>query len=144
MSVAQPESPRPVLVDTDVFSRAYLPGQRLRDQDWVSLLFGRTIAVAVQTAVELRSGARMAHWGERRLAELEALIGGVQVVPITDRVQAAYVDLTVWARANSHAVQDKIHVGDRWIAATALAWDLELASADGLFVGVVGLRRLTI
>lgn len=130
------------MVDTDVFSRAYLPARPDGDAGWRDRLFGRTIAIAVQTAAELRSGARMRNWGERRLQELEGLLAAVQVVPVSETVQSSYVGLTAWARQNAHAIQQRHHVADRWIAATAMAWDLEFASGDGIFDGIDGLRRL--
>ena len=142
MSDQEVDALRPILVDTNVFSRAYLPKRRAPSNDWVDRLFGRTLTVAVQTVVELRSGARMAGWGDRKIAELEAWLGAVQVIPVTDRVQASYVDLTAWARAHGHAIHDKPHVADRWIAASAMAWELELASDDGIFDSIDGLRRL--
>lgn len=132
----------PVVVDTNAFSLAYLPARPGSDSGWRERLFGRTIAVAVQTAVELRSGARMDNWSARRLEELDNLIAAVQVVPVSEAVQASYVRLTVWARQSGHAIHQRGHAADRWIAATAMTWDLELASADGIFDGIDGLRRL--
>ena len=132
----------PVVVDTNAFSLAYLPARTASDTGWRGRLFGRTIAVAVQTAVELRSGARMNNWSARRLEELDTLLASVQVVPVTEAVQASYVGLTVWARQSGHAIHQRGHAADRWIAATAMAWDLELASVDGIFDGIDGLRRL--
>ncbi len=137
-----PEELRPVVVDTDAFSFAYLPARPEGGQGWRDRLFGRTIAIAVQTAVKLRSGARMRNWGTRRMDELESRLEAVQIVPVTETVQAGYIDITVWARSNGHAIQQRDHVADRWIAATAMAWDLELASGDGIFDGINGLRRL--
>jgi predicted nucleic acid-binding protein len=63
---------------------------------------------------------------------------------VSQPVQDRYVDLTAWAKHSGHAVYDKTHTADRWIAATALSHDLELASRDGLFVGIAGLRLLTL
>jgi predicted nucleic acid-binding protein len=137
-----PEELGPVVVDTDVFSLAYLPARPGNDSEWRERLFGRTIAVAVQTAVELRSGARMDNWSARRLKELDDLIAAVHVVPVSEAVQASYVRLTVWARQGGHAIHQRGHAADRWIAATAMAWDIELASGDGIFDEIDGLRRL--
>ena len=137
-----PEELGPVVVDTNAFSLAYLPARPGSDSEWRERLFGRTIAVAVQTAVELRSGARMDNWSARRLKELDDLIAAVHVVPVSEAAQASYVRLTVWARQSGHAIHQRGHAADRWIAATAMAWDLELASGDGIFDEIDGLRRL--
>lgn len=54
---------RPVLVDTDVFSRVYVTEPR--DDDaiaWAQALEGRTVVIAVQTAVELRVWPLLKNW----------------------------------------------------------------------------------
>jgi len=42
-----------------------------------------------------------------------------------------------------HALGDKLHDGDRWIAATAIRLGVPLASHDQLFNGAPGLRLIT-
>lgn len=94
-----PASPAPVLLDTDVFSRVFVgPRQDQLAQQWSGLLSGRTIVIAVQTSVELLAWPRISGWGTTRTAQLVARVASVQTVPVTQEVQDAFVDLTVWAR----------------------------------------------
>jgi predicted nucleic acid-binding protein len=132
-----------VLLDTDVFSRVFLQGNRDDvGRSWARVLEGRTVVIAVQTVVELRVWPRRRSWGEKRTSDLEAMIGSVSTIPVNDRVQAAYVDLTVWAMGAGHGIHAKDHTADRWVAATAMAYDLELAAIDGIYSGIEGLVRL--
>jgi len=131
----------PVLVDTDVFSKVWV----IHPRDpfgtaWASALEGRTAVIAVQTAVELRVWPILRSWGDTRTQRLTELVESFPTIQISRDVQDRYVELTAWAKANAHGIQDKAHVGDRWIAATALAHDLELAARDGLYAGISGLR----
>lgn len=135
--------PRPVLVDTVVFSRAFVPEHRSEDgEDWFALLSGRTLVLAVQTEVELRAWPKLKHWGapktQRLLTSIDAL-GRIEVGPT---VRDAFVNLTVWGNEDGHAIAQPIHVADRWIAASAMAWGLELATADGIFDAIDGLELL--
>lgn len=130
-------------MDTDVFSKVFV--QSPRDpvgHAWVSALAGRTVVIAVQTAVELRIWPRQRGWGQLRATALLARIASVPTIPINDEVQSSFVDLTVWARNSGHGIQAKEHTGDRWVAATALVYGLELAAIDGIYEGIEGLARL--
>lgn len=42
--------------------------------------------------------------------------------------------------ARGHALGQKIHEADRWVAATALALELDLVAGDRIFDDVPGLR----
>jgi len=67
----------PVLVDTDVFSKVYVPASRDDvGRAWVAALAGRTVVISVQTAVELRVWPRLRNWGRatnRRSARADRL-----------------------------------------------------------------------
>lgn len=102
------------------------------------------MTIAVQTEVELRTWPLLRGWGEKRTAELAARIAAVGTIQVSPDVQARYIDLTVWARQHGHAIHDKIHTADRWVAATALAHGLELASGDGIYDGIDELDRVAI
>jgi len=135
---------RPVLVDTDVFSRVYVTEPRDSNATaWTATLEGRTIVISVQTAVELRVWPILKNWGDKRTRRLANLISSVPTIQISQDVQDRYVELTAWAKNNGHGLQAKANQGDRWIAATALAHNLELAARDGIYEGVVGLRLLS-
>ena len=78
----------------------------------------------------------------RRTAALERLVAHTQVSPPLPEVIAAYVELRTWCVRNGHGLGAKDHEADRWVAATALAGDLPLATDDGIFDHVEGLKRL--
>lgn len=132
-----------MLCDTDVFSRVFV--QERRDETgeaWQELLEGRTIAIAFQTEAELRIWPRLGGWKEKRTTKLLEKIESVARIPANERVLTAFVNLTVWSNENAAAMHQKVHVGDRWVAATAMAYDLELAAIDGIYDGVAALRLI--
>ena len=49
-----------------------------------------------------------------------------------------------WANRTGHALSQKIHEADCWVAATALALDLELVAGDRIFENVAGLAVLPV
>ena len=137
-------SSRPVLVDTDVFSRVFVVEPRDdAAAAWAAALEGRTVVIAVQTAVELRVWPLLKNWGDKRTQRLLRLIESVPTIQVSQEVQDRYVALTAWTKNTGHGLQDKANTGDRWIAATALAHDLELAARDGIYAGIEGLRLFT-
>lgn len=135
-----------LIVDTSVISRALLPsrvsGKSVAATEWSEALLGRSVVIAVQTRVELLSWPGLRGWGAVRRDALESWVAAVPTIDVTAKVQAAYVDLTVRSKKAGHAIQDPMHVADRWIAATALAAGLPLASDDGIFAGIEGLHLL--
>lgn len=133
----------PVLVDTDIFSKVFAgPSGSPDRQRWSSALAGRTVVIAVQTEVELRVWPQLRGWGEARTTALLDQLDSLGTIQVNVPVQDAFVSLTVWARENGHAIGQSDHVADRWIAASALAYDLELASGDGIHDGIRDLVRL--
>jgi predicted nucleic acid-binding protein len=129
-----------VVVDTDAFSRLFVkrqPQRELRDR-----LIGRMPVVATQTRAELLAWPRLRSWGPTQAQRLRHIIDSVPTVPVTDDVVDAYVDLLACCTAQGHALGQKDHTGDRWIAATAVALDRPLFSLDGIFRNVPGLMSL--
>lgn len=142
MSLDQANTPVPVLLDTDVFSYVYVSKSGDQHDRWTPVLAGRTITIPVQVAVELRAWPALRNWGQNRTERLETQITALQIIQVTGSVQSSYVDLTVWAKTNGHAIHAKQHTADRWIAATALAYNLEIAANDGIYDDVPNLMRL--
>jgi len=133
-----------VLLDTDVWSHLFSDARRRHPEDarWRELLLGRTIAIATQTRAEVLAGAAIAKWGEPRTLALQAQLDRTATVPVASDVVEAYVQLTVDLKTSGHALQQKQHTGDRWVAATAIAIGAPLFSADGIYRGAPGLVLL--
>lgn len=121
------------LLDTDVWSHLYGLGSRPhpRAAHWRTLLVGRTAIIATQTRAEVLVGLRKLG-GVRRgqiLFELDKTI----TVPVDEDVVQRYARLTADAQARGDALWDKIHTGDRWVAATALAINAPLLAVDQVY-----------
>lgn len=95
------------------------------------------------TVSELRYGSIVAEWGEFRRRGLEREIARATAVEADDTLASTSAELKAACRAVGHGLAQKVHDADRWIAATAIARDLDLISADALFEQVPGLSLLT-
>ncbi len=133
-----------VLLDTDVWSCLFSDSRKRdpRVEPWRELLMGRVVAIAMQTRAEVLAGALCAQWGESRMNALRAQLDAAATVPVNRDVAEAYAILTADLRLAGHALHQKDHTGDRWIAATALAIGADLLSGDGIYRGVPGLALL--
>ena len=101
------------------------------------------VLLAFQTVAELRYGALRAGWGELRRRSLERSVARLTVVQPDDEMLTVYAQLRADCRRAGHALGDKTHGGDRWIAATVLRLDCARVSHDGLFRNIPGLRLFT-
>lgn len=129
--------PTLIVIDTDVFSRVMVRSngaQDLRDQ-----LVGKVPVIATQTRAELLAWPRLRGWGAARTEQLNGLIESTAVIPVTDEVVGAYVDLGVACIEQGHPLAQKIHSSDRWVAATAIALARPLISLDGIYRNAPGL-----
>ena len=100
---------------------------------------GEDAAISVITVSELLHGAHRARSDARagRFARVEHLLGRFAPIPITEDV--ARVHARVWAELESTGSTIRGH--DLWIAATALAHGLGVATLNGReFARVPGLR----
>jgi predicted nucleic acid-binding protein len=131
----------PVVADTNVFgARLRSRGQRIASL-YEPLLTGRQTFISFQTVMELEYGARLAHWGAPRLARLAALINDAETVWPGPNLTRVCADLRADCHARGHALAQKAHNADLWIAATAIHLDMPLVSDDGIFDDVPGLTR---
>jgi len=134
-----PSSPRgPVVVDTDVFSARLIPDSALARR-YEPLLLGRVEFISFQTVAEVRYGALLRGWGATRLRRMEAEIARTEVVHTGPDLIRIYADLRVACQRAGHALAQREHDADRWIAATAIRLGLPLVSNDGVFLGAPGL-----
>jgi predicted nucleic acid-binding protein len=131
-----------VVVDTDALSWALDARLLPRSEMSRSLIGGRARVVSFVSVAELRYGALRAEWGDLRLRRLARSLSDLDVVQTEQRLIARCAELRAWASRAGHALGQKIHEADRWVAATALALDLELVAGDGIFEGVPGLDVL--
>ncbi len=99
--------------------------------------------MTIDSRIHLRYGALSRNWGEMRRGQLERRIARVSVVPIDDDLTRAYAEVKDRCRRAGHALAQKDHDGDRWIAATAIKLEVPLISDDGLFEDVPGLLLIT-
>ena len=137
------EPPRTVVVDTMVIS--WLLDERpnpLADR-YRELIGPAAVLLAFQTVAELRYGAIRAGWGELRWRRLERSIAEVTVVQPDDQMITTCAELRAQCQRIGHALADKLHDGDRWIAATALRLRCPLVSHDGLFAHTPALQLIS-
>jgi tRNA(fMet)-specific endonuclease VapC len=130
-----PSARGPIVVDTDVFSARLVPNSTLARQ-YESMLVGRGEVISFQTAAEVRYGAELRGWGDARLAQMETAFGKVRIeYPGPDLVRT-YAELRVACQRAGHALCQREHDADRWIAATAIRLGLPLvfANTPGLVV----------
>lgn len=95
-----------------------------------------------QTRAELLALASTNAWGERRGAALRAQLDRTSTIGVDEAVIGAYATLVAECSSLGHALHQKHHTGDRWIAACAIAKGVDLLAGDGIFDGAPGLRLL--
>lgn len=133
-----------VVVDTDALSWALDPRPNGRSEYVRTAIAGRTRVVSFVSVTELRYGALLAGWGDLRLRRLSRSLADLDVIQTEERLIERCAQLRAWASRNGHPLAQKIHEADRWVAATALALELELIAGDGIFEGVPDLSLLRI
>jgi tRNA(fMet)-specific endonuclease VapC len=141
--VTPPVRRGPVVIDTDVFGSDLIPGAALTAL-YAPILAGRPAIISFQTVAELRYGAMHRGWGKARLLRLEAKLmhphiehSGPELVTVCARLRAR-------CAAAGHALGQKHHNSDLWIAATAIRLGVPLVSHDRIFRGVPGLELETV
>jgi predicted nucleic acid-binding protein len=128
----------PIVIDTDVYG-AELAGSELAVR-FQPLIVGRPAFISFQTEAEIRFGALLRGWGQARMLKLEARIAAAEIVHSGPELVETYARLRVDCWRAGHALAQKQHDADRWIAATAIRLGLPLVSNDGIYEGVPGLR----
>lgn len=129
------------VVDTDVFSLIYLrnAAEDPRIPGWREYLTGRRVLISFQTRAEVLTGARGAQWGERRMTRVIDILERTPTIHSDDEVVDAYTVLAVECRRLGHGLHAKEHTGDRWVAACAIAKELELLAGDQIYWGAPSL-----
>jgi hypothetical protein len=73
---------------------------------------------------------------DRELKRAEIIWPGLELLNV-------YVALRCWCVRAGHALGQKHHEADRWVAATAMWLAVPLVAHDAIFAGVEGLNLLT-
>lgn len=122
-----------VVVDTGVFSAALSRRRRERFESQIALMTGNPVFLAAVTVSELRYGTLVAGWGEARLVRLEESIQAATVVPVTNKLLTVVAELRFACRRAGHALHDRSHANDLWVAASAIHIGAPLLTADNIF-----------
>ena len=133
-----------VVLDTMVMSWLLEPDRSPLAEPYEELIGGRPIVVAFQTVMELRFGTLNANWGELRRRRLERELTKYSLMEADDEMATVCAELRHRCVQIGHAHGDKIHDGDRWIAAAAISRTIPLVSHHGVFDSTPGLELLTI
>lgn len=129
-----------VVVDTDVASWLLDPRPSPHAETARRLIGDRSRVVSFVTVTELRYGALRAGWGEMRLRQLERSLADLDVIQTSALLIERCASLRAELSRVGHALAQKIHEADRWVAATEAVLDLELGAGDGIFENVAGLE----
>jgi len=132
-----------VVVDTDALSWALNPSHKSYGATNTAIA-GRKIVVSFVSITEVRFGALRAGWGEFRQRQLARRLADLDVVQTDSELNERCAQLRSWAASAGHALGQKIHEADRWVATTALALDLELVAGEQIFGGVPDLDVIPI
>jgi tRNA(fMet)-specific endonuclease VapC len=140
--VTAPGSRGAIVIDTaDVFSADRVPTSRLAER-YAPIITGRPAFISFQTAAELRYGAIRRGWGEARMLKLDSKIRRAEVVHTGPELVAICAQLRADCAAIGHALAQREHNADRWIAATAIRLGIPLVSNDTIFKAVPGPTRI--
>ena len=126
------------MIDTGVFGADLVPGSPLTAL-YEPLIAGRPSVISFQTVTELLYGALRRGWGESRMLKLRSKIARSEVVWAGPELIETCAKLRVECQAIGHALAQRPHDGDRWIAATAVRLGIPLVSHDAVFRGTPGL-----
>ena len=101
-----------------------------------------SVSVSMITIDELRLGVLAAESGTLRAQRLETLsvVEALDPLPIDARVAHAWATLRLALRDAGK----RMPINDSWIAATAIANDIPVASQDGDYDGVPGLQLIRV
>lgn len=103
------------------------------------MLLGRVEFISFQTAAEVRFGALLRGWGKQRLDRVDAELAKVEIVHSGPDLVRTYAELRANCQRAGHALAQREHDADRWIAATAIRLGIPLVSNDGIFRSAPGL-----
>ncbi len=111
-----------VIVDTNVVS--YIFKKDTRAALYEPVLDGKLLMIAAQSLAELELMPLVNRWEKKRHAALRAFLKKYVFIEATEGV------CLFWAEIQANAIRKghPISVGDAWIAATALAYEVPLVT----------------
>lgn len=110
-----------VVLDTDVASSLL---RRRTPEPMLRQLTGATLAVTFVTVGELTKWTLVRQWGPRSVADMDAFLARLVVLPYDGQVARIWGQLQAYAQRRGRPRP----VNDTWIAAACLARDLPLAT----------------
>ena len=131
-----------VLLDTNVFT-ARLHEKSPLASLYAKHLFEQRLLVTPQTLAEARCGALKAGWGPSRLRRLAQLTARSRLLPVDPQTIEAAAQLRNECRLIGHALHQRLHNADLWIAAAAFRWSVPLVAHDAVFASCPGLDLRT-
>jgi tRNA(fMet)-specific endonuclease VapC len=120
---------KPCILDTSLVSMILRKDSRVVYYE--PHLVGFTQTLSFQTVAEMREGALLSNWSERRRQGLEEFLRQFVVAPFSDAVASEWARIRVEGKKAGF----RLEVGDAWIAATAAALGAPLLTHDGDFSG---------
>ena len=133
-----------VVVDTMALSALLDTRKAGRGDAYRRALRNNSVVASFVSVAEILYGVDKAGWGEVRRRAVERDLARISI----ERPDREAITICAALRAESerrgHALGQKIHEADRWVAtAAAMRLQVPLLSNDGVFVGVPGLHLLT-
>ncbi len=136
---------RAVLLDTDVFGALFVTPRDIAlkqghpVESWADALIGYRVLISFQTRAEILFGVYYAGWGERRVNAARERLDATPTIDEDIDVVEAFARLSSECKRLGHALAEKMHTGDRWVAACAIAKELPLLARDGIYVNAPSL-----
>ncbi len=135
------------VADTHMVSAILVGRNRDREakllERYAAHLRGKSLVLSFATVCELRYGGLKAGWAPARTEQMEAWFREVAAIVMPDNdLVTICAGLRDECRRNGHALSDKVHDSDRWIASTAIRHKIPLISDDTIFRNVPSLALL--
>ena len=126
-----------LIADTNVI--AYLFSRSPLGQAYAQLIDNRDVGITGHTLSELRAGAVIGRWGERRRKDYTRFLEAYEHVPCCRGMAEVCGDL----RGLRRQAGAEIEWADAWAAACAMWLDLPLVTHDRDLEGIPGLQVIT-
>lgn len=127
-----------VVVDTNILS--YELKHDTRAALYAPHLRNRTLAISFVTLTELSLWTNRRNWGERRLSEMNTLLGTCFVIYPNDEICRIWAKITLACERKGRQIPED----DAWIASCAIYYDAPLITHNWRdFANVAGLDVIT-